>query len=537
VQPGNRSRDRCARGVLGQLLLALLSASFHVLAGPPFGAWPLAFVAVVPLCVAVSEVGGTRAAGLGWLTGFATMAGGYFWLPASLLGFTSLPGVAAIAITVAFHALHAFRWALGAWLFARLGSRKVGALAVVGAFLSAESVFPETFPFYLGALLHEKPELIQVAELGGPLATSFIALVVNAGTFGCVRALGRSSGDPGRKQALLRGLGLAAATWCCAWLYGALRMGQVAARVEQAPTETWGIVQANVDPRARKVGPDALSAELDLTRELVSSGPLALASWSESAVPGEEPDKQAAQSLERRLTRRLGVPLLFGATLTHSSREAQAAEQFNSVLLSDEHGSICPSCRYDKQILLPFGEYLPGESWAPALRAAFPNTGHFVAGPRTGPLEFHGRLVGVTVCYEDLHSLYVSGLVKAGAGIIVNLSNDAWFSHGAAAEWHFALAKLRAVEQRRFFVRATNNGVSALVGPTGRVLNRAPALVEATLSGRVAFLEGRTPFSYVGNWPWWILSLLTMAAGVGGPFAFGSRPGVRFPRSSWWRSD
>jgi apolipoprotein N-acyltransferase len=519
--------------VLGGLLLALLSASFHVLAGPPFRAWPLTFVAVVPLCVAVSGASGIRAAGLGWVTGFATMAGGYFWLPASLLHFTSLPAVAAIAVTCAFHAVHALRWALGAWLFARLRRRGFGALAVVCAFLTAEAVFPETFPFYLGALLHEKAELIQAAELGGPLAPSFIALVVNAGILGCVRALGSSSGDAARKQVLARGLGLAAATCCCAWFYGALRIAQVAARVEQAPSETWGIVQANANPRARKIGPTALSAELDLTRELASGRRPALVAWSESAAPGEEPDKQAAERFERRFTRRVAVPLLFGATLTRSSRQAEAVEQFNSVLLSDEQGSICPRCRYDKQILLPFGEYLPGESWSPVLRAAFPNTGHFVAGPRTGPLEFHGQLLGVTVCYEDLHSLYVSGLVEAGAGILVNLSNDAWFPHEAAAEWHFALAKLRAVEQRRFLVRATNNGVSAVIAPTGRVVEQAPALVEATLSGRVAWLEGRTPFSYVGNWPWWILSFLTLAAGVGGPFAFGFRPGARFLRSSW----
>ena len=103
-----------------------------------------------------------------------------------------------------------------------------------------------------------------------------------------------------------------------------------------------------------------------------------------------------------------------------------------------------------------------------------PNTAAYARGPRSNALRLNGHPINVLICYEDLHAGFVRKQVaKTDAELLVNLTNDSWFTSSVVAEWHLALAKLRAVEHRRYLVRATNNGVSAVVDPTGRVVARA----------------------------------------------------------------
>jgi apolipoprotein N-acyltransferase len=96
--------------------------------------------------------------------------------------------------------------------------------------------------------------------------------------------------------------------------------------------------------------------------------------------------------------------------------------------------------------------------------------------------------------------------------LLVNLTNDAWFGDTTEPWIHLALAKFRAIEHRRFFVRSTNSGVSAVIDPVGRVVAHTETFQEATLEAQIAWLRGKTPYELWGDLPWW---LCAFAAGVG----------------------
>src|SRR5690606_14256003 len=116
----------------------------------------------------------------------------------------------------------------------------------------------------------------------------------------------------------------------------------------------------------------------------------------------------------------------------------------------------------------------------------------------------------VAICYEDaygaeqLHAL-------PNAQLLINVSNDAWFGDSIAPHQHLEIARARALEAGRYVVRATNNGISAFIGPRGELLQTAPQFEYATMTMEVPPMTGATPFSVVGNWPVVTVSLALLA--------------------------
>jgi apolipoprotein N-acyltransferase len=173
------------------------------------------------------------------------------------------------------------------------------------------------------------------------------------------------------------------------------------------------------------------------------------------------------------------------------------------VLLADEHGEVRGS--YDKIELMAIGEYMPFASASPWLRSLWPGSKRVEPGRSVEPLSFRGWRISALVCLEDILPGFVRRVVREGAPhLLVNLTNDAWFGDSHEPRIHLALAKLRAVEQRRYLVRATNNGVSAVVDPLGRVVAQSGSFTRETLDAEVAMLEGGTPYQMLGDWPGWL---------------------------------
>jgi apolipoprotein N-acyltransferase len=125
----------------------------------------------------------------------------------------------------------------------------------------------------------------------------------------------------------------------------------------------------------------------------------------------------------------------------------------------------------------------------------------FIAGARDqGALDAAGQRFGATICYEDAYASEQLA-VLSDATLLVNVSNDAWFGDSTAPHQHLQIARMRALEAGRWLIRATNNGVSALIDPHGRVVARTRQFVPEVLAGTVIPRAGRTPYAYLGNWP------------------------------------
>jgi len=165
-----------------------------------------------------------------------------------------------------------------------------------------------------------------------------------------------------------------------------------------------------------------------------------------------------------------------------------------------------PTQRYAKSHLVPFGEFLPpGFRWVVAV-LAIPLGDFARGGADQPPLAVAGQRVAMNICYEDAFGEEIIRPLPE-ATLLVNVSNVAWFGDSLAPPQHLRIARMRALETGRVMLRATNTGVTAIVGPDGAVVARLPSFTEGVLEGRVEGRTGATPYVALGNLPIVLASL------------------------------
>ncbi len=343
-------------------------------------------------------------------------------------------------------------------------------------------------------MMHRVPLLLQVADLGGVYLAGALLLGPNL----ALAEIARAWISHTRPSRLVISLGLAAPLLSAA--YGALRMPRVAAMEAAAQPITVGIVQGNLPLITRTNGADI---HRRLTEDLRDRG-AHLVIWSEGSIPDVFDDATYASDA-RRITHGLAVPLLFG-TGVRTPSPTGAPRPRNTAFLSDYDGKIAG--RYDKHYLLPFGEFIPLGETFPSLYARSPNSSRMIPGESVAPLDLTGHPITVLVCYEDILPWYVNRAVSAGRPeLLVNMTIDAWFGDTSEPWEHLALAKLRAVEHRRYLVRATNSGVSAIVDAAGRVTTHGGMFDEEALLGEVRMMAPTTVYEVTGDAPWYLATL------------------------------
>ncbi len=486
---------------------AALSGVLYFLAFPGIDVWPLAFVALVPLIVALRGQRARRATALGWLAGFAMTMLGFYWLLGMLQTFSGFPWPLCLLFMAILCGYQAGRIGLLGWLYARAELRgwPPGVVFTL-AFAASELVYPLLFPWYYGATVHQVPALIQVAELGGPIAVALVLVAANLALAELVIARLE------KRRARWRVAGALAAVPVLAVIYGAIRIPMIDKVVDGAPKANVGVVQANMSLLAKRhEKSEGLRRHMQLTRQLEHEGPLDLVVWSETSVMSAVREDEVPLLYPLSFTSQLGVPAIFGGVIVRQVPDARHYVLFNSALASNARGGIVG--RYDKQFLLAFGEYLPFGDVFPKLYDWSPNSGRFTPGTTFKPLPIDGHEVGVFICYEDISPSFVNKIVHAGnPSLLVNITNDAWFGDTTEPWIHLALAGFRAVEHRRFFVRSTNSGISAFVDPVGRVVAHTDPFKEQALAHRVAWLTASTPYEWWGDAPWWLATAAIAAA-------------------------
>lgn len=182
---------------------------------------------------------------------------------------------------------------------------------------------------------------------------------------------------------------------------------------------------------------------------------------------------------------------------------------YNSALLFDAQGKRVFS--YDKVHLVPFGEYEP----FPLIHRVVTNVSSEVGGFRKGTTYSVGRLangysLGVFICYEAIYPGEIRRFATNGAQLFVNISNDGWFGHSAAGEQHLRMARVRAVEDRRWIVRTTNSGITASIDPYGRIFRPLPQDVRAAADLPYDFRTDKTIYTRFGDWFAWLCVLVSV---------------------------
>lgn len=314
------------------------------------------------------------------------------------------------------------------------------------------------FPWMLaGSVWAGSPPAMGVADLGGVWLVTFLTILCPA-LFLTVKSKRRLL-----PQTLAVLVALAALT------YGVVRSHRPPPTAHRLPSLRVAAVQPLVPFKVGpKADPEAMLREQRLLCAQVEPGSIDLLVWSETMVPGdlleEIPGTLAPLARGKR------CHLLAGGVVHEKDAAGnRTGRAFNSAVLLDPEGK--PVGSYEKRHLVPFGEYVPLGGKFPGAKAIFELIGTvFTPAEKEAPLpEVAGVRLGVNICYEDAFPELARRDAARGAGLLVNLTNDSWFRRSSEARQHLALAALRSVETRRPMVRATNTGISALIGADGRV--------------------------------------------------------------------
>lgn len=460
------------------------------LAFPRFDVHSLAWVALAPVLALAAERPPRVALGWGWLGGSVFFVVLLRWLDHTFRLYSAIPWPLTwlpITALAAYCGLYTGLVALGvAWLARRTGRgpalAAAPALWVVGEWVRGWLM--GGFPWGLvGYSQYAALPVIQVAELAGVYAVSFVVVAVNAAAAGLLVLGGRRAAP---------GAAAAAALLAAVLLFGWARL--------TAPPPPGGVTIALVQPsieQALKGNPaheaDTRAIYLALTREAARTRP-DLIVWPETAAPTVFRGDAGLQAALRAIAAASGARILVGSI---DVADAPPPRYYNSAFLLTPQGI---AGRYDKIHLVPFGEYVPLSGLIGFVRG----WAEFIADlePGPGPVVFPGPPApfGVIICYEGIFPELVRPFVRGGARFMVNMTNDAWFGRTSGPWQHLAMYPLRAVEHRVAIARAANTGVSALVAPSGRIVSAAGLFRRGVLRGAVAVRAGTTLYTRFGDW-------------------------------------
>jgi apolipoprotein N-acyltransferase len=263
----------------------------------------------------------------------------------------------------------------------------------------------------------------------------------------------------------------------------------------EAPAETALVVQPNIDPEHEWTYESFQTEREHLIKESSESASgQQLVIWPESPAPlyfYRDP-KFHQEAMQVAQTDR--AYFLFGTVA-----ETREGAPLNSAVLLAPDGKLID--RYDKINLVPFGEFVPAIFGF--VNRVTQEAGDFAPGNRVVVFPMGTHKLGVFICYESVFPDEVREFVKGGANLLVNISNDGYFGHSAARGQHLEIARMRAVENSRWLIRATNDGISAVIDPSGHIDEVLPPYRDLATPVHFAFRSGTTFYTSFGDWFAW----------------------------------
>ena len=481
----------CAAALLSGLLLVLTFPAFHYSL--------LSAVAAVPLLAALTQARGRMEPWcLGSLTGFVFWGGTCYWVYDVMHRYANLSAPAATAVFIGFFVVKGMHSGLFALLAAPLLKRPWAVPAVAAAWVAVEGTHQFFFTWlHLGNAAAGMSVVVRAAPYTGVYGLSFVLMMMNAAA--ALAILRR----PRRELAWL--------------LLAPLLYTLPEVPPRRQGRETARLIQPNIHPdevvegrwtRYRAAAHRARMAALSLgvSSEFPSETP-SLVIWPEYTVPAYYFDDPAFEFFISELARETGAHLIFNTVAFR--RGEDGARPLNSAVTLNPDGHLI--AHYSKRFLVPFGEFVP---WPFSLfiERITVEAGDFLPGESLALASAGNRKLGTFICYESVFAEGVREFTAAGAEVLVNLSNDSWYGRTAARQQHLLIARMRAIENRRWLLRATNDGITSIIDPAGRLQGWLPSFQDGVLTGRFDYESDLTWFSRWGEWFWWLCLAATAAA-------------------------
>jgi apolipoprotein N-acyltransferase len=494
-------------------LLALFSAGLQIVTFPLADLYFLGWVAIAPLLVALlrarrpdtlhftegSKLLPARpgqAFALGYLSGILWYAGSCYWVYNTMRQFGGVNTAAALGILLLFclylglyHGV--FGLAIGLLAAESPFSRRALLLAPpVWVALELARTRITGFPWdLLGITQVDNISLGRVATVAGVYGLSFEILLVNVA--GAAAFLVHRDK---RRRLLLAGLGAAVV----------LQAGG-AVRPPPAPTsQVARLVQENIPVVegtnwTKDYYDETLSELTTISASASGAGRADLIVWPESPAPFYTSDPLFRTALSGMAQQNQAWVIAGSMGIRNASQTPEQATQvYNSAALVSPQGEWLG--RYDKVHLVPFGEYVPFNRVFGFAGGLTKEVGDFSRGQSRAPLKAGSAKLGVFICYESVFPDEVRQFAANGAQVFVNISNDGWYGDSGAYAQHLKQARMRAVENHRWLLRATNTGVTAAIDPYGRIISSAPRKIRTMLPARYALSGETTFYTRHGDW-------------------------------------
>jgi apolipoprotein N-acyltransferase len=504
-------------------LLVVLSAILQVIIFPLPGVYVLSWFALTPLIVALLrarpvgelEVAGSVRLGpaspgqaflMAYVCGILWYAGTCYWI------YDTMRQYGGLSVAEALLALFLFSCYLGLYhgLFGLLVSLLAGPgrdyrrVLLTAPFLWVAVELARTrvtgFPWnLLGIAQVDNAALCRIAGWTGVYGVSFEIVLVNV-------ALAAAFLVPREK----RGAMLAAALAAAAVQQAGILIEAPKANADHAAL----LVQQNIPVSANWTPVYFQQTVNQLTETSVKSaaaGPSKsnLIVWPESPAPFFTSDVRFREAVSN-MARATQTWTVTGAIGTAGTRTGSDAPVFNSAALVSPGGDW--TARYDKVHLVPFGEYLPFPSLFSFAGGLTKEVGEFQRGASRRPLDAGDQRLGVFICYESIFPDEVRQFADQGAQVLVNISNDGWYGDSGAYAQHLNQTRMRAIENNRWLLSATDTGVTASIDPFGRVVAQIPRKERAALVAPYALTSVTTLYSRGGDWFAYACAIISLGA-------------------------
>jgi apolipoprotein N-acyltransferase len=445
----------------------------------------LAFVFLIPLLLALEGQSKGSAFRIFFSFAFCSNLLLLYWIPRVMArygGTTWLLGIVGLIVLAAF--LSIFSGLAGMFIKDKMGQRSLWGTVIwiplvwIGKDLLIEKIF-SGFPWCLaGYSQYKNIYFTQLAEIGGIHLISFLVIAINVLLYELLKTK--------NKKIAFALLGI------CLIIYGSgywllQRQGRLSAAI---PWHRAGIVQPNTNhdqlynfSTTQKILEKLFNVSLALKKRGAE-----LVVWPEFTVPIYPLQTLFYKEQFSAFSGRY-VPILAGFTdFRNADNVYNSAMLFNGDRIE----------KYDKFHLTPFGEYVLFRRWLFFVKKITDQIGDFTFGKALHNLNFAGHQLATPICYEVIYPELTRELVARGADLIVTISNDSWFGKSSAPYQHLAMAVFRSIENRRFLLRSTSNGISALVDPAGRILYQSPLHKADSFLASFQYLTRKTIFTRWG---------------------------------------
>ena len=518
--------------------LILLAATTGILLPycfPRYDLGLLAWVALIPLHIALDGLSRRRQAfWLGWLAGIICSTGIMSWVVTAMNTYGKVPLVFSYGIMLlltAYLGLYVGIYSAGVVWFRMLMPR-YGLFAAPCLWVTLEllrTYVLSGLPWsLLGYSQYRQLDVIQIADHLGVYGVSFLIVLSNVALAELYLWL----------MPLFRGFRPARLPWelvttaamlvSLSWAYSTSVIASETMEYSKATLQV-GVVQPNIDQAVKwdQAFREETLRRYDRLTESFGYG-VDLVVWPEAATPFIYEREPVYQLQLVAMANRASAALLFGSPAVRFDQERKPF-LLNSAYLLSPDGELLG--RYDKQHLVPFGEYIPlKSSLLFFLEKMVEGIGDFQAGPGPTILSFQlkesdgaapARRVkfGVVICYEVIFPDLVRRFAHGGAEFLVTITNDAWFGDSSAPTQHFSMVVFRSVENHLAFARAANTGISGFIDPFGRIIAASPIFTQTALQAEIPVRQTKTFYSRHGDvfaYGCMLISLLSCLYGIFG---------------------